>query len=371
MRDILISTVGKSLLANINKLGNDDSLKIAKIKGNLIGLVKELLKIEAEDKTCGAEINSITSIIKRRNLDERNELYLLISDTNEGEETGEILKSYYEDSKNLYKFERVLIKKIEGLTDKDINSFKSKGLKNLVKEIAKIIKENGSERIIINATGGYKAQISFAGLIGQALEIPVVYMFETFQDIILLPPQPISFNIDLWFKYYEYFAKLDKEVILLSKELTSFLENKLTNVLIEEEDIDGEKYIALSPMGQLFHETFKYRFEKEKRNYLPKKLSNKERKPPEFSEHFRHFPPISAETFVNRVWREKEYIRAIRDFDTYSDHPERTRFKMGKDGIILIYSDGTKTAKFRIEIPNANEHELKAALIDLNESYFN
>ena len=163
--------------------------------------------------------------------------------------------------------------------------------------------------------------------------------------------------------------RLDKDGITPSEELAPLFEDKSTEVLIEEAYINGKRFASLSPIGQLFHETFRYRFEKEKRNHLPKRLSNAERKLPRFSEHFRHSSPLSAENFVKRVWEEKEYISTIRDFYTNPDLPEGKRFELGKDGIILIYGDGTKTAKFRVEIPGANEHELKAALIDLNESY--
>ncbi|MEA2059529.1 MAG: hypothetical protein U9P10_03190 [Thermodesulfobacteriota bacterium] len=64
--------------------------------------------------------------------------------------------------------------------------------------IGEIVRAYGSEQILINATGGYKAQISFAGMIGQALDIPVCYMFERFAEVIELPPQPVSLDLGFW-----------------------------------------------------------------------------------------------------------------------------------------------------------------------------
>ena len=60
--------------------------------------------------------------------------------------------------------------------------------------------------IAINATGGYKAQISFAGMIGQALGIPVYYLFEKFSKVIKLPPQPVALDLSLWLENYSPMA---------------------------------------------------------------------------------------------------------------------------------------------------------------------
>jgi len=370
-RDILICTVGTSLFSNIERLDDKEPLKVYEKKGNITGLVKELLKRNPRDRVCGAEINSITSIIEKGKLSERNELHLLISHTDEGWEIGEILKHYYQDSQNPYKFERVVATVIEGLKDYDVKKFKTEGLKNLVKEIAKIVREKGTERIVINATGGYKAQTSFAGLIGQALEIPVMYMFEKFEDIIELPPQPISFNFDLWLLHYESLDNLSKKNIAPYEEVKRLTADERLKTLIEVETINEEKHVALTPVGQLFHEMFLYRFKKEKNHLLGDIQPVKEE--PAFSKHFYHNPPFGAETFVKRIWKDKKYIKTIRDFYTHPDLPERSRFEFDPkhNKIVLIFSDGRRTAKFNVEIPSQNEVTLKAALVDLNETYFN
>jgi len=59
---------------------------------------------------------------------------------------------------------------VEGLKP-ETREFRSKGLGNLVRIIAQYKHDNQNAEILINATGGYKAQIS----IGQGLDIPVFY----------------------------------------------------------------------------------------------------------------------------------------------------------------------------------------------------
>lgn len=365
-KDILICTVGTSLLANIER---DEKLKTYKDKGNWIGLCKSLLQLSAQDRICGAEINSITSIIEKNYLTRRNELYFLVSDTDSGKDTGEILKLYYESSSNPYKFERVLIKTIQGLKDSDFKSFRNIGLKNLLIEIAKIAREKGPERLLINATGGYKAQISFAGLIGQALSIPVMYMFETFPEIISLPPQPLSFNFDIWFKYYEELNRLSKENLVKADELKLSNDEKMST-LIEKERIDDREYVALSPIGLLFHESFRQKFLQEKENLLPPPLAEEERKL-NLSEHFHHYHPTLSDTMIKKIFREKKYIKSIRDIYTNPDLPAKNSFKIDpeKNNIIFTFSDGTGTVKFSIEILAPTETKLKTVIADLNETY--
>src|SRR3990172_3235116 len=191
MRDTLICTVGTSLKGNIDLQSAGSRLKELWDSRNGKGLSVELNRMPSTDRLCGAEINSIHSIIEKGLLQQRTALIFLVSDTEDGRFIGEVLKKYYESSRNPHRFERVEARGIEGLTDRDVFRFRNQGLKNLVKRISEVVKTpEDSKRILINATGGYKAQISFAGMIGQALDIPVCYMYEGFSEVIQLPPQP-------------------------------------------------------------------------------------------------------------------------------------------------------------------------------------
>lgn len=369
--DVLICTVGTSLYGNIERLEDTNKLKEYKKKGNFLGLSIELLKLNPRDRLLGAEINSISSLLEGKKMGASQELHLMVSDTDDGKEVGEVLRHYYENTIEPFRFERVLTHTIEGLRDNDIKMFKNQGLRNLIKEIARIANEKGTERLIINATGGYKAQISLAGLIGQALEIPVMYMFERFEEIIELPPQPLSFNFDLWLENYDGFETLsarDKEPVPY-EEVKSLADNKKLKSLIDEETIDGKRYVSLNPVGELFHQSFTFKFRKEKKNLLPPALPDSERKDPKFSDHFFHTPPLGAEDFVKRVWRDKKYIKTANDCYTNPNLPKKTIFKFSEKHkkAVLIYSDGTRTAKFILEIPNASELAVKAAVADLNE----
>jgi len=266
MRNTLICTVGTSLLNNLKH--SDGDIKQAFDSQNWQQLSLLLLKGRNSDRICGAEINSITSICNKNLLTIKNKLVFLVSDTEDGKNTGNLLKLYYDNSKNPIKFEQVVIYVLSGLRDDDVKAFKQEGLKNLVREISTEVRNSSSEAIAINATGGYKAQISFAGMIGQALGIPVYYLFDKFSEVIELPPQPVSLDLAFWLNQYSLFEQLESEQTVQRLRIESDLENEYIQSLIDEELIDGESYISLSAMGILFNERSRLQFAKQETTLL-------------------------------------------------------------------------------------------------------
>ena len=118
---------------------------------------------------------------------------------------------------------------------------------------------------MINATGGYKAQISFAGMIGQALEIPVCYLFESFSEVITLPPQPVSLDLSFWLENATLFFDLAKYD---AADNPGLVDERFSS-LADEIEVDGKKFVGLSATGELFHEMFKNRFLQQRENLLP------------------------------------------------------------------------------------------------------
>jgi putative CRISPR-associated protein (TIGR02619 family) len=263
MRDILICTLGTSLLFGVGRSEEPEfeSLRMAKNAKNWQQLALMLLELKNTDRICGAEINSITSILQEKLLDRQERIIFLVSDTDDGKYTGEVLKYYYQNKKNSLCFTNVEVRVLEGLRDDDVQKFQQQGLKNLVVEISKETRKFSAELIAINATGGYKAQISFAGMIGQALGIPVYYLFEKFSKVIQLPPQPVALDLSLWLENYSLFETLEEADTVEKSEL--IVENSTLasiETMLDEVIIDKVRYIALSAMGQLFHERCRSQF---------------------------------------------------------------------------------------------------------------
>ena len=66
--------------------------------------------------------------------------------------------------------------------------------------VCAIIRERSAAACAINATGGYKAPIAVAVLLGQALGVPVYYKHELFSEIIAFPPLPVALDFEVWMR---------------------------------------------------------------------------------------------------------------------------------------------------------------------------
>lgn len=258
MRNTLICTVGTSLLNNLRR-SPDSDIQDAFNAQNWQQLSLSLLDRSNSDRLCGAEINSIASICDKGFLSNRLSLIFLVSDTDDGRAMGNLLKLYFDNNKNPLKFERVEYRVLEGLRDDSVQDFRQKGLKNLVREISTEVRKFSPEAIAINATGGYKAQISFAGMIGQALGIPVYYLFEKFSEVIELPPQPVALDLAFWLNNYLLFESLETENIVEVSNLEFSLEDPYLQSLLDRED----DLVCLSAMGILFNERSRLQFAKQ------------------------------------------------------------------------------------------------------------
>jgi len=212
----IISLVGTSLLTrHIEALRDEGKLasqfseflrghdsnehrKIAEIveiidpeKGNeLVSYLKEAINNPA----ASAERNSLSNM----HLQKKDILYFLASNTLPGKICAQALYQYYKEQNNYYDVREPII--ILKLKDKD--TFND-GLRELTDKIVKIIsdeKKNGNE-VIINATGGYKPESTFATLSGILEGAEVNYLHEEFSEPVKLPSIPISFNLSLFHSY--------------------------------------------------------------------------------------------------------------------------------------------------------------------------
>ncbi|HAA86395.1 MAG TPA: CRISPR-associated protein [Kosmotogaceae bacterium] len=246
MINTLVTTVGTSLLRN-PRINEPDLLR------SLLSCQNPL-----QDREVGAEINSTASVVDRGYVDDRQNLYLLVSDTEAGRKLGSTLRNYFLQSSR-YAFANCQLLVVEGLDDKDPHSFGTKGLRTFIRMLADIFSRHMGS-MVINATAGYKAQTAMAVTFGQAFKVPVCYRFEGFEHIITLPPLPMTLDAKLWIANKEFFDLLEGRGTITEKELRSEMIadfrfehlDPSVKALIDWEKLEGEKLLALSPMGELF-----------------------------------------------------------------------------------------------------------------------
>lgn len=357
---VLICTVGTSLLtygAQLVGCADPDFARSA-VRDQV---VQSLLSREPSDRVCGAEINSVL-LIERHMAATGRSVYFLHSETDEGRWAAQILQKYYE-LKQWYAETR----EVRGLRDDKPGQFRSEGLRRLAREMAAIVRERGAPTTIINATGGYKAQVAIAVLIGQAMGTTVYYKHERFNDAIDFPPMPVSFDLKLWLRDSALFFALDRGDLIAYDDCRGEWEEAL-EPLIKRVSINGKYYLELTPVGQVFHERLK--------TDLPQTDTLK---PPDapgpmpgvrLRDHDWRGLRERLGKWLNRLQAEKRYITGISD-ERFADGgrlgckvvPEAA----GRGAIRLCVPVGDIGAVFRVNTTAATEGQLQWVTADINQ----
>ncbi len=368
MGDSLICTVGTSLLRNLERLAQRPEAQARGLNEqvlqtrNAIAAAKFLKQLDPDHRDCGAEINSITSLKRKGYLHDRKALHFLVSDTDEGQFMGDVLRGYYRDE-----FDEVSVRRVEGLHDRDFRAFRNRGLRNLVREVADLIKDERrrGRNPIINATGGFKAQISFAGLIGQVLDVSVYYMFERFAEVIEMPPMPVAFDFSLWLDHFDLLDELSRGDLPSNDDRLRRMDPRLEPLLFRLEDD-----VTLSAMGELFHEGFLHQFAQHGAPLLPPDSGiPPEDKPRRFGKG--HHLPDGIEAYFDKLAR-VPYVTWLQTFYSNPDLVERNRFWISTRGFDRVegsYSDDKATCRFNVYLTSTEKREAQAAVVDLTRRF--
>jgi putative CRISPR-associated protein (TIGR02619 family) len=336
--------VGTSLLVNIGKLeAHEPNFELKRLldEGNIAGLAKALAKLSGDARICGAEINSINDAIKHDKVS-LTHLYLMVSDTEEGKKVGKILETYFIE-RGIDGLQNVEVKAIEDLQDADPKKFKTKGLRNLVRELGRIVRQYDASSLVIDATGGYKAQIAIAVVFGQALQIPVLYRHERFSEIIDFPPMPIGFDYELLGRESLLLAQFERGEALTRTEIEDL--DETLRVLLEEVEVDGEDMFEMGAVGQIFLEGFRARFPKSAR-LAP--VPDDMRKTPTFRDD--HYPQ-GFKAFVTKLCEVMPWIKSAHSlpYDKQKSIHGTGAYVSGEGKLVGTYQDKDKFgARFEI-----------------------
>ncbi len=375
MRNTLLCTVGTSLFeGNLRRLSaetpgapaNHAEIKEYFDHENMPALAGALLKVDPQSRICGAEINTIEEATKKSWIELEN-LIFLVSDTQDGKNTGEVLKKYYEDRRDI-SLKQVDYRIIDSLQDKHPAKFKTEGLRNLVRHVGDYIGRFGIEQVAIDATGGYKAQIAVALLIGQALNIPVYYKHERFSEVIDFPPLPISLDYDMLGRNADVLIDFERGKDFSDEDL-GHLDEKL-KVFLTEVNIDGHSLFELNAIGQLYLTSFRLRYPK-----IPdlQALPEEAREVPSFGND--HHYPNGFKSFVEKIWAENKWIRKC----ISTNYNKQKGIKgigfyvkeQGGDQFALMgtYKEKDFGARYQIELSDNSRASMNWAAEYLNRTY--
>lgn len=235
MTRLIISTVGTSLLGNAKRwdFNPEDHSSLVTF-------------LQLEPQKASAESNALSRLAQPG-----DELVFLHSDTPDGAVCSEALTAHFSE-----RGFRTRSLRIAGLTYHE-RGFVQHGLRNFIRLLAQELRAAGrsGRMALINATGGFKAEIAYATAVGLVFQTPVSYIHEMFGDIVTLPATPITWDYSLFTWYSDFFDWLDAEprpTPEVQGRLRA-LPEQVASLLDEAED--GHTY--LSPLGEAYLEAFR------------------------------------------------------------------------------------------------------------------
>ncbi len=369
---VLVCTVGTSLFRpNLEGLkaqlaagalpAEYRPLAEAYAQGNWSAVAAELAALSPDDRICGAEINSVASMIDKGYASPDCRLYFLHSQTEPGRQIADILQQYYSQCS------RRSVKCIEvpDLQDEDPKRFRNKGLRHLAREIAAVVRRHRPADCAINATGGYKAQIAIAVVLGQALGVTVYYKHELFNEVIAFPPLPVGLDFELWMRVSGMLSDLaaHPEDLIPAERYEDQWDERYES-LVERVRIDQKEFLELSPAGQIFYDRFKDLFDSLRDKIVPPPAQSKRKPRLESAGWPRKHPEV--ERFMERVTNEVPFVEQCSTFYFNPDLPDRNRFQISRGDIVGVFSDGSCCVKFRVATTAQTTGQRAAAVEALN-----
>lgn len=284
--DVVACTTGTSIVNNVKGVGEGFAAWLARQpeadRGLLAGEEKTLLaawdamrdgrwdsagerlgSLAGTPRVLGAELTSLGSMRSAGPYDRIEQVVLLHSDSSEGEGAARAIRGYLREKGGA----AVDLVRIEELQARRTSRFRVVGLRNLVRELADVYRRRcgGNRfRMVVNATGGYKAQIGVAVVFGQVFGVRVVYQHEEFREFIEFPPLPVRLdpgavleNLDLVRREVIPAAELEDRFGPLTESNEAWARFQ-SFVFDGRVDLDGQDSVLISPLAELVLDRWRY-----------------------------------------------------------------------------------------------------------------
>ncbi len=231
----ILTTTGTSLLSNAVKA-------LSKPSKDLTDEALHEYTVTNLPEEVSAETNSLLKIAQKS-----DEIVLLHTDTPEGKRCANVLDKYLRNRDWLVRLREIPIKHDEA-------HFERQGLRSLVNILIEEINnaERQGQKVLINATGGFKAEIAYTTMVGMIFQIPVKYIYQGFSQAITFPALPVTWDTELLLTYENFFDWIDVEPrhqIAVDNRLKSIFDAERIRAFLLPPDTDG--CIFLSPAGNI------------------------------------------------------------------------------------------------------------------------
>lgn len=330
---VIITTTGTSLLTNTAR-----SLK----KNNREVTDSELERYleEVGPERASAETNSLPKIA-----DPHDSVVMLYTDTVEGERCAKQVSNYLKKQG----WAEVRLRKLH-LEQNEVQ-FERKGLRNLVDVLIDEINQaqrRGNE-VIINATGGFKAEIAYTTMVGMIFQVPVKYIYQDFRRPITFPILPITWSLDLLIEYDHFFEWLDEEPrhnAEVKRRLQGIDQSDRRRIQQLISPPDEEDYVYLSPAGDILWRRLKQVREIAIEEPPPSQRSPSEKLSSSIQEKKHHYPEGTKE-FAEKLAKLPAVEEIIGGF--FEDTTLKRVKGVSEDGLIrILWADNEKATNLTI-----------------------
>lgn len=251
----IVCTTGISIQTNAQRFLGNKARKLSTYT-LLQQFVAALKSQAASQQEFLAKLSAETNSLSRLGISQGDEVILLHTQTNSGKEAAEALEKVLRQELRVH----VETKQVWGLQVSDAQRFRREGIRHLfeiLKEkcVAWREKDPDNRKVLLDATGGFKAVVPYLTLFGLMWRIEVVYIFENSNTLIRLPPLPLHFNYELLAQGRTALQRLLNAKILPAEEFfreipgLMYEDRAWFEPLIERDEKD---YVTLSGLGEMF-----------------------------------------------------------------------------------------------------------------------
>ena len=193
--------------------------------------------------TLSAEIHSLVRI----GIAPGDRVVLLASDTSDGYACALAVEQYLN---KWWTGVTVKAHTVKGLQVMDEKRFRREGVVEFVRICLDEINYWGPEQCILNPTGGFKALVPYAVVVGMIKRVPCRYIFERSAALLNLPPLPIDIDRSYLEHYRQILESIEREGVISLKYWQDEVDYADQERLFPLVEVDGE-YITLSGVGEL------------------------------------------------------------------------------------------------------------------------
>jgi len=246
MGRVIISPVGLSIFQGAHGRERPN----VNLRTGQVDQIKNILRNLGEE---AGRLSAELATLKALEVNPADQAVFLATDTDECERAANVNAIVAEEHFGL----SVRLERIKSLVLDDVGKFKRAGIPALVQTMDRSVSEafNHGREPLLSVSGGIKPVVPYVALYGMLRGVPIVYIFERTEDMVILPPLPIDFDWDGLAVAARAFAHIERETAIDRSHLEGLLGEHLPRMEGLFEGLGNQ--VTLSAFGLMLLESLR------------------------------------------------------------------------------------------------------------------